>query len=219
LGADDERMMNTKKLLGATAFTVALAGGGVAGAILGVPGTSGAQEPTTTTATADAPDGHGPGFGFRARHEVRMDGLEAAADALGMTVDDLRAELQDGKTIAAVADAKGVDVQTVIDAMVAEATADITEHITDVVNNGFPEPGDRVEKLDAVATALGLTPEELRTELQSGTSLADVATDQGVDVQTVIDALVAAGVPADRAEDIVNHAGPLFDGHHRGPRP
>jgi hypothetical protein len=213
LGADDERMMNTKKLLGAAAFTVALAGGGVAGAVLGVPGTSGAQEPTITT-TDSSPDG---GFGLRARHEIRMDGLDAAADALGMTVDELRAELQDGTTIAAVADEHDVDVQTVIDAMVAEVTDDITEHITDVVNNGFPDHPERGEKVDAVAGVLGMTEDELRTELQSGRSLADIAGEQGVDVQAVIDALVAAGVPADRADDLVNHAGPFFHGGHRRP--
>jgi hypothetical protein len=35
-------------------------------------------------------------------------------------------------------------------------------------------------------------------------------------VQTVIDALVDAGVPADRAQAIVDHAGPLFHPGHRG---
>jgi hypothetical protein len=210
-------MLHTKKLLGATAFTVALAGGGVAGALLGVPGTSGAQTSTTTTADPAA-DGPGFGFGFGLRHEVRMDGLEAAADALGMSVDDLRTELQSGKTIAAVAGEQDVDVQAVIDAMVAEATADITEHITDLVNNGFPDKDEvpRFEKVDAIAEVLGLTPAELRAELQSGRSLADIAADQGVDVQAVVDALVAAGVPADRADDIVDHDGPFFHPGHRG---
>jgi hypothetical protein len=87
-------------------------------------------------------------------------GLEAAATALGMTADELRTELSDGSTIAEVATAQGVDVQTVIDAMVAEATtrlaervagdltqaeaderiAELTERISDVVNNGRPAP-------------------------------------------------------------------------------
>lgn len=47
--------------------------------------------------------------------------------------------------------------------------------------------------LDTAATALGLTTDELRTELQAdGATLASVAADQGVDRQALVDALVAA---------------------------
>jgi hypothetical protein len=45
---------------------------------------------------------------------------------------------------------------------------------------------------DAAAEALGLTPDQLFSELHSGKSLSDVATEQGVDLQTVQDALNAA---------------------------
>lgn len=90
-------------------------------------------------------------------------GLDAAATALGSTADELRTELEGGKTIAQVASDKGVDVQTVIDAMVAQAKthldeevasgehtqaeadqklADMTTRITDSVNNGRPARGD-----------------------------------------------------------------------------
>ena len=90
-------------------------------------------------------------------------GLDAAATALGITADELRTDIQNGQTIAQVAEAKGVDVQTVIDAMVAQAKthldeevasgehtqaeadqklADMTTRITDAVNNGFPARGD-----------------------------------------------------------------------------
>jgi gas vesicle protein len=51
--------------------------------------------------------------------------------------------------------------------------------------------GQRGEHLEAAATALGVTADELRTELQAGKTIAQVAADQGVDVQDVIDALVA----------------------------
>jgi hypothetical protein len=48
--------------------------------------------------------------------------------------------------------------------------------------------------LDAAATALGMTVEELRTALAvEGTTLADVAAAEGVDTSTLVDALVAAG--------------------------
>jgi len=211
-------MTNTRKLIGAAAFSVALAGGGIAGALIGVPGTSGAQESTTTTAPApgDA-DAGGPFFEVHAGRGLRGPGpgLDAAATAIGITADELKTELQSGKTIAEVAAAHNVDVDTVIDAMVTEATADIREHITDFVNNGRPERG---EKLDALVQALGITGEELHTALESGKTIAQVATDNGVDPQTVIDALVAAGIPQDRAEAIVNAEHPFFHLHH-GPRP
>ena len=49
----------------------------------------------------------------------------------------------------------------------------------------------RGEHLDAVAAALGMTSEEVKTELRAGKSLADIATSKGIEVQTVIDAIVA----------------------------
>jgi hypothetical protein len=77
----------------------------------------------------------GPGMGGPGGHHGRPGfrvGLDAAATALGMTADELRAELEGGSSIADVATAKGVDVQTVIDAIVADAT----EHINDRVAAG-----------------------------------------------------------------------------------
>ncbi len=49
---------------------------------------------------------------------------------------------------------------------------------------------------DTAAEALGLTPEELFAELRTGKSLAEIAEEQGVDVQTVYDAMNAARVEA-----------------------
>jgi hypothetical protein len=44
---------------------------------------------------------------------------------------------------------------------------------------------------DAAAKALGLTPEQLFTELHSGKTLSDVAKEKGVDIKTVTDAMTA----------------------------
>ena len=44
----------------------------------------------------------------------------------------------------------------------------------------------------AVATALGISEADLQTALKAGKSIAQVATEKGVSVQKVIDALVAA---------------------------
>jgi len=154
----------------------------------------------------DLVNGEGPGFLGR-RFEARLEGVSAAAEALGMSATDLRAALRDGKTIAQVAEEKGVDLQTVIDAMVADATErideraadakeDLPEHVTDLVNGELPDHPDGPRGgvrfgLEAAAEALGMSADDLRTELQDGKTIADVAGEKGVDVQTVIDAMVA----------------------------
>ena len=86
---------------------------------------------------------------------------EVLAGLLGIDVDTLRTELRSGKTIAEIATDQGVEVQTVIDALVAEAQshlelsvdngrltqeeadaklAELTERITERVNEGRPTP-------------------------------------------------------------------------------
>jgi hypothetical protein len=52
-------------------------------------------------------------------------------------------------------------------------------------------PGPFGDKLDAAASYLGLTQDQLRTKLDSGKTLAQVAKDQGKSVDSLIDALVA----------------------------
>lgn len=110
------------------------------------------------TLAEEAPFGmHGPG------HHGRMLALDAAADALGMSDAELRDALRDGQTLAEVAEARGVEVQTLVDALVAEATdrleaavadgrisqeradevlADLPDRIAERVEQGMPMGGD-----------------------------------------------------------------------------
>ena len=81
------------------------------------------QERITKLVNEGKPKGEGRGHGPK---------LDAAAKALGVGTDELRAQLRDGKTIAQVADDRNVDKQKVIDAMVADAT----EHIDQAVKDG-----------------------------------------------------------------------------------
>lgn len=69
-------------------------------------------------------------------HRHRGEGLSTAAEVIGISVEDLVAALREGQTIAEVAQANGVDPQTVIDALVAEAEA----RITTFVNEGPQRP-------------------------------------------------------------------------------
>ncbi len=116
-------------------------------------------------------DGHGP------RGGRGLDGaaLEAAAKALDMTTDELSTALQSGKTLEQIAADKGVDFQTVQDAIQAVRPLRL----------GTTE-------LDVAAKALGMTTDELTAALKAGKTLEQVATDKGVDIQTVKDAIQAA---------------------------
>ncbi len=106
----------------------------------------------------DGPGGHGPGG-----HGAVRKGIAAASEALGMTEQELTTQLRSGQTLAQVAQARGVDPQVVVDALVGELRthldeevasgeltqaeaderlAEGTERITDMVNNGRPERGE-----------------------------------------------------------------------------
>jgi len=70
-----------------------------------------------STPTPTAPCGRGRGFGFWGGGSWST--FDAAAKALGLTPEQLFAELHAGKTLEDVAKDKGVDVQKVYDAMKA----------------------------------------------------------------------------------------------------
>ena len=197
---------------------VAAAGlvGGAAGAVVLAPTISGAQDAPEATAPQDSPQtDHGP-RGKAGHH--RGDRLQAAADAIGVETEALAEALRSGQTLAQVAEANGVDPQTVIDAMVAEANthldeavaegrideekaaeirSNLTERITTFVNEGPSEDmgrrggHHRGPDHEALAEVLGIDAEALHEALRSGETLAQVAEANGVDPQTVIDAMVA----------------------------
>ncbi len=73
--------------------------------------------------------GHGGPGGFGRRHGK---GLAAAAEALGLSESDLLAQLRAGKSLAAVAKDKGVAVDKVVDALVADAQ----QRLADAVKAG-----------------------------------------------------------------------------------
>jgi flagellar hook-basal body complex protein FliE len=173
-------------------ITASVVAGGTAGAFLGVPGLSGASTTSPVEALAAGPTTRGP--------ERKSALFEAAAKALNLTTDELRQKLSDGKTtIADIAKQENIDVNKVIDAM---AAAD-RQRIEDIVNNPLPArdhgPGKAFEKpfgaeqkFDAAAKALGITTDELRSALRGGKTIADIAKDKNIDVNKVIDAMVAA---------------------------
>lgn len=62
--------------------------------------------------------------------------LETAAEAIGISVEDLRTQLRDGQSLAAIAEANGVNAESLVDALTADARQRITEMIQRV-------PGER----------------------------------------------------------------------------
>ena len=206
--------------------------GGVAGAAILGPLTAQAASPTPSAAaptsgttgaagtTEETPDTDGPG-GLRASHVEAVSDASVVAGAIGITEAELNTALQGGQTIAAVAKAHNVDVQKVIDALVADglselaaevkagtltqaqadaAKAEVTQRATDQVNGSFRGrdghggPGGHVEAVSdasVAAKAIGITEAELDTALQGGQTIAAVAKAHNVDVQKVIDAVVA----------------------------
>ena len=80
----------------------------------------------------------------------------------------------------------GTITQAQADAVSAALVADHQAHEGD---HGKGGPGG--PRAEVLAQALGMTTDELHTALESGKTIAQVASDQGVDVQVVIDALTA----------------------------
>ena len=139
------------------------------------------------------------------------DPFTVAAQYIGITVDQLRTEMGTTKSLADVAIAHGKTRDGLIAALSAEATKQITTAV-DQPGTNFSGPGGRggpgglreFNDEAAAATYIGTTEPDLRTKLQAGQTLAQIATAAGktrdgliaalvADANTKIDAALAAG--------------------------
>ena len=199
-----------RSVIAGTAIVVAM---GTIG--LGVVGSAQAQQVksssvtvlnTSMTSVNDGPQGGGKN-------------VAAIASVLKLTEAELKTQVQSGKTLAQIATAQGVSVQSVVDVLVADMQAHIadevtsgeitqaqadtklaglTAKVTEMVNTVRPARGEGMrggpqgggKNVAAIASVLKLTEAELKTQVQSGKTLAQIATAQGVDVKLVIDAIV-----------------------------
>lgn len=150
------------------------------------------------------------------RHKVNLD--KVVAGALKISVKQLRTELRAGATLAQVAANHGstpeeltAAVKTAINSTVKAAVAAgsirksaatgkafaVSGNFAVILNRGIEsESHGETGKLDLfseskVATLLGITLEQLRTELRSGISIATAATNHGVGLDTLKAALTA----------------------------
>ena len=123
-------MFRFKKYMGAVALVVIAA--------LGITTMAFAQTatpPATQNATVPAGPGGDLGFGRGGGLHSKA-ALEAAAKALGMTSDELSAQIWGGKTLTAIAEAKGVDIATVKAAVEAALKTETKTAITQSVTDG-----------------------------------------------------------------------------------
>jgi predicted transcriptional regulator len=140
---------------------------------------------TANDVAANALDNRGLGGG---------DVLTTAANAIGISVADLRTELQAGKSLADVAVEKGKTRQDVIDAL-TKAEGQRIAQLVDQKGLGAKAgtgPGFRLDgnTLAVAAKFIGISEQDLRTKLAAGQTLAAIATANGKTRQDLIAALV-----------------------------
>lgn len=161
----------------------------------------------------------GKAFG-KFRPGLGQAGLEAIAKALNMSVEDLRASLKLGKSLADLADEKNVPLKGLKDAADAAQKAAVRERIEQAVKDGkltreqadwmlkgldsgyalqggkfggfAPRKGAPEAGLAEAAKVLGMTTDELSLQLWGGRTLADLAKQKGVDLQKVQEAIETA---------------------------
>ena len=141
-------------------------------------------EPPVPPMPFDGPGGLGRRLLGRVGGEL-WTAFDAAAEALGLTPEEFFAELHLDKSLREIAEGQGVEVEDVYSAIKAVRRAD----------------EDKWASFDTVAEALGLTPDELFTQLHAGKTLEEIAEEQGVELEDVREALNAARIE-DRKEAI-----------------
>jgi DNA-binding phage protein len=130
--------------------------------------------------------------------------LTTAATYIGVTEADLRTELQSGKSLADVAVAHGKTRDGLVAALVDAAKTEIGTLVDQKGNTfgpgpggpGFPGGGPRAmvtNDLAAAATYIGVTEADVRTKLQAGQTLTQIATAAGKTRDGLIAAMVADG--------------------------
>ncbi|MFH5823695.1 hypothetical protein [Georgenia sp. AZ-5] len=105
--------------------------------------------------------------------------LDAAADALGLSAEDLRSQLEAGGTLADVAEAQGVDVAALVDALVQAAT----------------------DRLDAAVADGGLTQEQADERKAGLENRITTAVEQGLPAGGRHHGMHGRGTPPDGSDD------------------
>lgn len=159
---------------------------------------------------APLPGVGGPdGLGRHGRGHHGMDDIEAAVGKkIGMTEAQIDAQEAQGKTLAQIAEAKGMSRDDLIATISATITssargqgitdAQATQMANDIADGkkgprGGHHGGPGREAVEqAITTSLGITEDAWHQAREQGKTPADVAKEKGVEVSTVVDAVTAA---------------------------
>lgn len=124
---------------------------------------------------------------------------DIVADLTGLDISDVVDRRADGESFAVIAESEGVETDDVKDAAVAGFEAQLDERMssTDPMVRGERPGGmmggSRGESPESVLADLsGLELDEIRDMRTDGESLAEIAADLGVDIDSVIDTVIAA---------------------------
>lgn len=166
--------------------------------------------------------------------------LQSVAEATGLSAEEILPMLRDGMTLAEVVTANGGDVQAVIADAIADATTRISEAVanerltqeqadelianletlfTNSINGTLREhlveTRVGVGVLELAAEQTGLNPREITEQMRGGTTLSELLTANGVDVNAFIDDVVAQAdtrldqavangrIPQERADEML----------------
>ena len=192
-------LKNAERALIAAGVALVFSGGIASAAILWTSATAAAAQPSSNTQLAAQLGGFTGTLADNGPHGANL--MNAAAAYIGISVADLRTQLASGKSLADVAVANGKTRDGLIAALVAAEQQEISS-LVDQKGTAFPGgpgmggpghgPGVRAEgdPIAAAATFLGTTTADLRTKLESGQTLAQIATAAGKTRDALIQALV-----------------------------
>jgi hypothetical protein len=199
-------MKNIERALIATGVALVFSGGIASAAILWTSATAAAAQPGADTQLA-AQLGTNPGPLADNSGRGGADLMTAAATYIGLSAADLKTQLAAGKSLADIAVANGKTRDGLIAALVAAEQTSISTLVDQKgtgnpggPGNGGPGLGGRGfgfgfgvqgDPLAAAATFLGTTTADLRTKMQGGQTLAQIATAAGKTRDALIQALVA----------------------------
>jgi hypothetical protein len=170
-------MTTSKNKLAALGFAAAVLAGGATGVVLNATGSAGATAVTTPATSTD----------------------DGTTDATSTLDGDRSTRLKE--SLQSLVDS-GALTQEQLDQVISTLEANRPERGVDGGRHG--RGGWHLGKgLDTVATTIGITVDELRTGLQSGQTIAEIAVANGSSAQAVIDALVADAT--ERITELVNN--------------
>ncbi|HTH70268.1 MAG TPA: hypothetical protein VL493_03250 [Candidatus Saccharimonadales bacterium] len=203
-GRKESYVKNVERALIATGVALVFSGGIASAAILWTSATAAAATPGIGTQLAAQ---LGTGTGTLADNGLRggADLITAAATYIGITAADLKTQLAAGKSLADIAVANGKTRDGLIAALTAAEQQSISTFV-DAKGTAFPGgpglggPGGprggfgfgvQGDPLATAATFLGTTTADLRTKMEAGQTLTQIATAAGKTRDQLVQALVA----------------------------